>query len=222
MSVFRIIIAADLPSSENTNWRDKLIQKFLEGINSSGWEEISTLKTKEEIIYFDDICDYMGITCRDTEVTEVLFRDFIHGNFQIGYLPHSVEVVDISYSRQTFQLETRAFPRQLRSIQLFINLITGSIDLTNLPTNLEEAHFDGNQLTGPISLTCLPRTLRILHLGMNPIAQHTVLVGALPPHIETIALPTRNKRLGVGRVQCIHPNDLATAKRVLKGIKVVG
>uniref|UniRef100_A0A7S4L170 Uncharacterized protein n=1 Tax=Paramoeba aestuarina TaxID=180227 RepID=A0A7S4L170_9EUKA len=113
------------------------------------------------------------------------------GNIQLDFLPQTVTHLEVSHCKQSFELHTRCFPRDSKSINLRSNAIYGSIDLQNLPLKIEYLVLNENRLRGEISLFALPDTLRELNLRANDFQQKRVYFGELPDSIRRISVKSR-------------------------------
>ena len=171
-------------SSDFTEKQNTLIRWFSMDWYPSMRDRIIGPKQEQEI------CLWKGFECTDDTLTAIEFRDLNMGNCFLSFIPPTVRRVEISGCQQSYGLRTRRFPREARRIDLRINAIFGTVDLTTLPQHIASFLLTSNEMTGPINLTQLPEALTELFLDGNPIG----IQGAfqyftnLPPKISEIRL----------------------------------
>uniref|UniRef100_A0A7S4NU55 Uncharacterized protein n=1 Tax=Paramoeba aestuarina TaxID=180227 RepID=A0A7S4NU55_9EUKA len=196
--------------------RDALMERFFENISQEGILKVSH---GARVALRKDICHgWDGITCLFGEIVAIKYIGKEHGDLQIGYMPNTAQWVSIISCFQRFTISIRSFPRNLITISLGNNLITGRPDLTVLPEKLEEAEFWSNRLNGPIQLTHLPRKLRKLNLRGNMIDQHTVWYDDLPETIEEIRFRNVIEKTKIREVRAVHPYKAVKRKEIFYGM----
>eukprot|EP00009_Paramoeba_aestuarina_P003477 CAMPEP_0201525712 /NCGR_PEP_ID=MMETSP0161_2-20130828/29242_1 /ASSEMBLY_ACC=CAM_ASM_000251 /TAXON_ID=180227 /ORGANISM="Neoparamoeba aestuarina, Strain SoJaBio B1-5/56/2" /LENGTH=170 /DNA_ID=CAMNT_0047925777 /DNA_START=54 /DNA_END=563 /DNA_ORIENTATION=- len=152
----------------------------------------------------EQLCQWQGLTCTGEVLTRVQYGDCRSGNFRFEFLPPTVDDIEVKDCGQNFQINIRAFPRDLRIISLFRNFIWGHLDLTVLPEKLQTAYFAYNRLSGPISLVSLPRTLEELYLDDNCISQDVVYYDKLPAGLRLVHLKNYG---GTNKIRAVKPVD---------------
>ncbi|KNH05781.1 hypothetical protein XU18_2127 [Perkinsela sp. CCAP 1560/4] len=208
MYLCRLICADPFQPYRKVIWQNTLMGLFFGEISGEG------IAILTEDAQHGNYCEaWHGVKCTNGIVTEVRYRRFAHGNFNIHALPPSTQVIWIFQCRQTFSIDTRLLPRELVTLTLSSNKIHGRIDLTTLPSRLRKAHLWGNKLSGPIDLRELPSTLLVIELRRNKIKQHTVLYDNLPMNITTISLSYPE----VGEIHSVKPSRAVANKRLFRG-----
>ncbi|KNH06019.1 hypothetical protein XU18_3060 [Perkinsela sp. CCAP 1560/4] len=99
-----------------------------------------------------DVCDWTGVTCNaDGEVEEfqwVSKKQDGTGTLGFEFLPCS-----------------------MKTVRMFWNALSGTIQLADLPEKIEVVYTSLNNLIGSLDLDSLPAVVRSLHLGKQPIAE---------------------------------------------------
>eukprot|EP00009_Paramoeba_aestuarina_P001531 CAMPEP_0201514050 /NCGR_PEP_ID=MMETSP0161_2-20130828/5978_1 /ASSEMBLY_ACC=CAM_ASM_000251 /TAXON_ID=180227 /ORGANISM="Neoparamoeba aestuarina, Strain SoJaBio B1-5/56/2" /LENGTH=199 /DNA_ID=CAMNT_0047910485 /DNA_START=90 /DNA_END=689 /DNA_ORIENTATION=+ len=193
--------------------RDVLMRLFFQDL------DLHALAVSSISLEVDSDFEYgcYGVRCVDGEVTEVEYHNFSpRGNFHIESLPSTVRLLAIEFCQQAFEVNTRVWPRRLRTINLVGNDITGCPDLTTLPAGLEVAFLNNNEMVGPITLTDLPRNLGILDIHGNRIRQRVVFYDNLPESLHRVTLKGGNH---IGEVQSVHPSSTVKQPDIFKNMR---
>ena len=93
--------------------------------------------------------------CVEGDLYTILISFIPRGNFHIGFLPNALVSLQINDSLQSYVLDTRRLPRDLRNLLLQYNRIFGSLNLQSLPLQIEQVMLRGNLVSGPIALVGL-------------------------------------------------------------------
>uniref|UniRef100_A0A7S4KIC2 Non-specific serine/threonine protein kinase n=1 Tax=Paramoeba aestuarina TaxID=180227 RepID=A0A7S4KIC2_9EUKA len=108
------------------------------------------------------------------------------GQFRIGFLPNSVQILNILDCHQEYPLHTRHLPRNAEDVRLRTNRLFGSLDLQHLPSRLVYFDVVDNEFSGNIFFGNLPDTLKVIDLKYNIFLRRTVFYGKLPSGIKEI------------------------------------
>ena len=177
----------------------------------------------------EDQNSWKFVTCVNGKVTKYIHhfdtigarlaheKDSI-GNFQIAWLPQSVQELSIAHTDQHYSVDTRMFPREARVLLMHANRIFGSINLTCLPTALRVFNLGENDIEGIINLTMLPGTMEYLYLYTNRIQQDSACIANLPENIKVLRIgKDKFEERNQVRVFYALAKDLRSVRRVLKG-----
>ena len=179
-----------------------------------------------------DLCSWRGLTCVEGFITEMVYKfmfrnnsqQLLHGkprDFDMAFIPPTVQNLRIQSCVQHGYLDTRNFPREARYIDLNYNHFRGVLDLTALPVHLEDFRCAGNSLIGPISLTQLPQSLHSLFIETNLIQQRVVYYGNIPPGMNTISL--RGVGMQIKELRGLHPEDSERGRNLFncEGVRIL-
>ena len=167
---------------------------------------------KMKITDLTAVCTLRGIYCVDSIVTEMRYKYCLCGQFDLAYVPPTVQKLDIQSCDQAYTVDTRKLPRAAHHIFLNNNLLHGTIDLTTLPENAVIVSFTFNSLSGPIDLTNLPKYLTSLGILQNSIQQKTVMYSKLPPGLKWVNL--RGPHMHIRHLRGVTPEDRRHGKSV--------
>ena len=131
------------------------------------------------------ITPWQGIHCLSMTVMSVFYHESTLGQFNIHFLPSTVQQIYIARSHQEYQIQPRQLPRNLRDLCMPYNKLFGSIDFESFPVKIEEIHLSFNEFCAPICLI-LPKKLRTLNMRDNPIRQRTVYYDCDPEVLKTV------------------------------------
>ena len=107
-------------------------------------------------------------------------------------MPESLERLFLFKNLLTGSIDLTQLPKTMRTLSLNRNQFTGSIDLTNLPEKLESLDLDNNGLSGSICLTRLSAQMKSLSL-MNNQLTGCIDLDNLPEDMKDLYL--RNNQL---------------------------
>ncbi|KNH04981.1 hypothetical protein XU18_3855 [Perkinsela sp. CCAP 1560/4] len=171
------------PLPHTDGWQTLLMEMFFRDIS------LEVLVTFSQDFAETHYCiDWKGITCLEGVVTSLKYNWVNVGNFYINAVPPDVKDLSISTSNQEYSIETHSWGRSLSFVDLSINNLYGTVDLTALPRHLRVLYLYQNKLRGPLDLTNLPTTLHILSLESIEITQPVIFYANLPPSIKNISL----------------------------------
>ena len=214
-----VIAAADIPSIPATDGstfsrelQTILVARFYQLLTPKAVEDLSSKHTLR------DYCKWKGITCASGKVTEIYYQGNDYGNFDLCFLPPTLERVMIHHCHQRYAIQTRNLPRALQVCHITHNQLFGSVDLLILPGNLVSLDLSYNQLEGPIDLTNLPRGLERVGLEKNAIRQAIVYYGELHPKIVITLRVIRQDELTneISEVRALHPENRVKSKKVFR------
>ena len=141
------------------------------------------------------------IRCMSNRIVEIHCDRLDVPNFNLYYLPSTVIELRIYSCFQSYDIDTRRFPREAMRIELGFNRIHGTLNLRTLPSKLSVFDVSSNQITGPIDLTGLPPSLTSLELSYNRINQKCVYYGNLPAILDYIGLQPHLIDAGIGELR---------------------
>ena len=77
----------------------------------------------------------------------------------------------------------------MKSFSAWNNRLTGTVDLTKLPTTIQYLYLDGNKFDGSVTIYNVPQSLQYLDLHNNNIVQDELcIIGKLPNGLQSIRL----------------------------------
>ena len=213
MHALLIIVAAEIPF-ENTHKlqidrQNILLEHFFSAIDSACMGQRMDNQTIYEACNWKLVPDF-AIECLHGIVNRMRFDSVQHGNFVLEYLPSTVERTSIHNCKQTYQLQTRMLPREMRCISVSKNLIFGTIDLQRLPPRMHTLDVSQNNISGPIVQRDLPDTLRNVLIYHNKIQQDVLYYEYLP---ETLLMVS----LGQNSIRLIRPVDGMRRRNIFYG-----
>ena len=128
---------------------------------------------------------WRGIHCTDMAVTSVRYGHSTAGQFNIQFLPNSVQRIFIAHSGQTYELATRCLPRDLQHLEMPHNRLYGSIDFQGFPEGIQEIDLSYNNFSAHIDLF-VTQNLRKLTMSWNPIEQRTMYYDCNPKALQEV------------------------------------
>ena len=126
--------------------------------------------------------------CKANKVTDIVAQDVFFGNFCIGFVPDTVTNLHIVRSKQRYEVHTHLLPQMVEHVYLRENALFGTIDCRSFPDRLRTIDLSVNQLSGTLSFCKLPATLRNAYFSRNNFAQKVLYYSALPKDIDSIHL----------------------------------
>ena len=161
---------------------------------------------------FKDVCEWVGVKCSDSRVTdvdlsnghypEVQFRfEFvpplvvrfraqrIHmcGTIDTSVLPLQLEILDVPENILGGTLSFKAFPRSLKEIYLFENCFIGSCVLEDLPEGLTVFCASRNGFSGELAFVSVPPKMTELYLDDNELTG-SIMISCLSKSMMNIDL----------------------------------
>ena len=133
-----------------------------------------------------NVCEWEGITCNDDgEVERFLWvskKEDGTGTLGFEFLPWSMKAVWMFLNALSGTIQLADLPEKVEKLSLSCNQLTGSLDLDGLPATVRELDLSKNKFTGDISLEKLPKCLKQLELSQNqlsanPTKGHLSVVG---------------------------------------------
>ncbi|KNH04555.1 leucine-rich repeat protein [Perkinsela sp. CCAP 1560/4] len=116
----------------------------------------------------NDVCEWEGVKCNvdgEVENFEWVFNQ-ADGTGTIGF---------------------EFLPCSMKTLHMFMNALSGTIQLPDRPGKIEAVNLDVNQLTGSLNLDRLPAAVRSLYLYINKFTGE-ISLGNLPQGLEILAL----------------------------------
>ena len=92
-------------------------------------------------------------------------------------------------------------PATVQTFDIFLNWLSGEVDLTGLPSALHIVVLSKNKLEGEANLTALPQKLRFLYFANNRLTG-PLRISNVPPHLKGIDL-SKNKLCGSVDLTCL-------------------
>ena len=108
--------------------------------------------------------------------------------FQQSSLPRNLGELIIETCDQSGFIDMRNLPSGMYKVDISNNAYRGCLELMAMPGRMEYFAADGNLLSGPLDLSNLPETLWWLNLSHNPINTKVLHYGELPESLEEINL----------------------------------
>ena len=190
-----------------------LLKKFFEGIDSEFFGTGTGRRSIDRICAWEETRQTV-IECEVDAIHTLKFMRVYYGNFNVAYIPNSLEIVVIAVCGQEYSIDTRKFPRRAKNIDFHLNKIFGSINLQTLPEQLEFLDLSENSITGSISISRLPQTIKAIWLYRNWISQSPLFYNILPDCLVTIDI---NKN-SIDCVQSLDGVPNPRAKMIFRGI----
>ena len=174
-----------------------LMEMLVEGLNDKTKE-----KYQDKHGMYLDVCEWSGINCDAhqrviriyMEYTESIYMDVSSENarssLELCHVPPKVKVLKIiskPRGKLTGSADLTQLPSGMKALCLTFNQLTGQIDLTQLPCGMETLGLDNNQLTGVVDLTQLPCGMETLGLNNNQLTG-VVDLTQLPGAMKTLWL----------------------------------
>ena len=196
-----IIISQDTLHVQHKSMQAALLRAFFHSCSEGFMERASSGDKIENICHWPNaLGNSFSVVCRDDEVRLITIEGHREcGNFNLNYLPQSVEHVHIASCFQSYPIEARLLPKSASTIYMMFNQLYGSIDLWSLPRNLTELCLANNEISGTLNLFNLPESLRYVWLQNNRIIQETLFYGELPKTLRKFNLEGNH----IGRVKAV-------------------
>ncbi|KNH06218.1 leucine-rich repeat protein [Perkinsela sp. CCAP 1560/4] len=118
-----------------------LMDRFFADFTAEGKEDLSQNGASP------DYCEWQVVTCVDGNVTEMVSDGPGYGAFDIPLLPPTVQNIDIAFCEQSYELSTRALPRELERCSFYANCLFGTVDFGTLPEKLIQLWLSENMLS---------------------------------------------------------------------------
>ena len=138
--------------------------------------EVSELNWKKPFEWDPNpsVFKYMGRFINEVELFPKAENAFlglgkIEGALHLVYLPHTLQILDMSYQVKglTGEVPWNYLPSNLEIFLLNSNKFSGSVDLTSLPPKMRRLGISHNKFNGEVSLSTLPAGLVDLYLDGN-------------------------------------------------------
>ena len=105
----------------------------------------------------------------------MLSENQLSGSVQIAHL-ESVYFLDASKNLLSGSLDLRNLPSKLVELNLCANKLTGTVDFSALPNVVQGLHLNNNGLTGSFVIESFPKSLQRLSLAMNKFEMKVLVV----------------------------------------------
>ncbi|KNH06774.1 leucine-rich repeat protein [Perkinsela sp. CCAP 1560/4] len=143
----------------------------------------------------DDVCEWKGVRCNaDGEVEHFWWTnkdDDGTGTLGFEFLPCSMKALRMYLNALSGTIQLAELFGKLEVVYLYHNQLTGSLDLDRLPAAVRELDLSSNEFTGDISLEKLPKGLEVLALLDNQLSG-TICLTSLPPALGSLYLGRNN------------------------------
>ena len=156
-----------------------LMELFIFGLN----EPEKICGNREDPV---DVCDWTGVRCNaGGEVKHFWWTNkYEDGTGTVGFefLPCSMKSLQMWNNALSGTIQLGDLAGKMEIVYLFDNQMTGSLDLDRLPAAVRELDLSRNEFTGDISLENLPKCLEYLllsnnQMSANPTKGHLSVVG---------------------------------------------
>ena len=127
----------------------------------------------------DDVCYWKAVICNaDGEVEHFWWANRDEdGTATVGFelLPCSMKTLRMWNNALSATIQLGNLPCKIEAVYLNDNQLTGSLDLDSLPATVQRLGLRGNKFTGEISLENLPKGLEYLSLDENQLSVKSYL-----------------------------------------------
>ena len=165
-----------------------LMELFIFGLNKP--EEVCGSRDDP-----DDVCEWKGVKCNaGGEVEEfhwICKTENGTGTPGFEFLPCSMKTLRIFMNALSGTIQLADLPGKIEVVYLYDNQMTGSLNLDRLPATVRTLNLSENKYTGDISLENLPKCLEYLSLADNQLSG-TICLTALSPAFESMYLDKNN------------------------------
>eukprot|EP01083_Nonionella_stella_P290930 990005_1 len=144
------------------------------------WGNVSDIHSNECCLAWE------GIKCNQyNKISQIIVDEDLCGTLDLSNLVSisSLKELTISYNALTGTIDLTRLPSSLDRISFKANQFTGTPDLTHLPESLMHLYLNNNQFTGTPDLTRLPASLTYLCLDYNQFTGFVNLT-ALPSSLD--------------------------------------
>ena len=187
-----------------------LIDRFFEKIDDSFMYQVNQGMLPFHVCAWRPLTKLVKLHCDGGLLTSLEISDCFLEDFQLSFLPPTVEHVSIVNCRQHGTFEARHLPRDAHFVSFPWNHLQGTIDLQRLPSHIFHINLNKNQLTGSIKLTELPPKIETIEVEFNNLIMKTLYYDDLPECLTEV-------RLKGNSIQEIRPIHKRT-KRAQKSI----
>ena len=141
----------------------------------------------------DDVCEWKGVTCNaDGEVEEFHWNNKQQaGTLGFEFLICSMKTLYMFMNDLSGTIQLGDLPGRMKKLSLFSNNLIGSLDFDTLPADVQALNLSRNKFTGEICLENLPKCLESLSLSKNQLSG-AICLTALPPALEYLHLHKNN------------------------------
>ena len=134
-----------------------------------------------------DVCEWKGVKCNgDGEVEEfhwIYKTKNGTGTLGFEFLPCSMKTLRIFMNALSGTIQLADLSGKIEVVYLYDNQMTGSLNLDRLPATVRTLNLSENKYTGEISLEHLPKCLEYLSLFENHLSG-TICLTSLPPALK--------------------------------------
>ncbi|KNH04303.1 leucine-rich repeat protein [Perkinsela sp. CCAP 1560/4] len=158
-----------------------LMEMLIEGLEAVGKICGSREEPKE-------VEDWEGVDVEDTtgDVTKIDWESMgLKGLLDVQWMPATVRYFDASVNDIIGSFNPSDLPASIETALLYINSLTGPIDLRNLLEGIQKFDISHNQLSGSIDLRHLPQSTQKLALNDNSFTG-SVCLKNLPNGLEVL------------------------------------
>ena len=152
-------------------------------------------------------CDWTGITCNADQAVIHIDWSFdlfatdppdVHGELLWQHMPRTVMHFEARYQLLSGPVELPDLPPDLQEFDINNNKCDGSLEFTSLPRRIEILVLRNNMFFGTIDLTSLPVAIRTIDLSRNQLCGE----------LNFIKLPASLQRLNLSDNGYIKPDRL--------------
>eukprot|EP01083_Nonionella_stella_P290933 990008_1 len=148
------------------------------------WGNVSDIHSNECCLAWE------GIKCNQyNKISQIIVDEDLCGTLDLSNLVSisSLRELRLENNALTGTIDLTTLPSTLHLLNLGNNQFTGTTDLTDLPASLQCIMLWGNQFSGTVDLTRLPSTLQLLYLDHNQFTGAPDLT-TLPNALDTLWL----------------------------------
>ena len=164
--------------------QQELMELFIFGLN----EPEKICGSRKDL---DDVCAWKGVTCYpDGEVEEFHWinkNENGTGSLGFEFLPCSMNTLYMFMNALSGTIQLGNLPCKIEAVNLSVNQLTGSLDLDRLPATVRSLFLTSNKFTGEVSLENLPICLKFLELSEN-LLSGAVCLNSLPTEFSCLCL----------------------------------
>ena len=165
-----------------------LIDRFFENIDDSFMHQVNQGMLPFHVCSWRPLTKLVKLHCDSGLLTSLESNDCFHGDFQLSFLPPTVEHVSVVNCRQRGTFEAKHLPRDARFVSLPWNHLQGTIGLQQLPSHIFHINLNKNQLNGSMKLTELPPKIETIEVEFNNLKMKTLYYDDLPECLTEVRL----------------------------------
>ena len=167
-------------TKEEQNMQDAIVRELFRYLPDRELDYIANRNRETPVCGSASRGPWQGLTCLESTVVEIKYEDRDFFPLRIQYLPSGLQVLDIKYCNQRYEIDTRYLPRSLTHFDMSRNLLVGDFSFPSLPPRVRSVNLAGNVITGKVTLAGIPLHMEWIDIQSNPIHQSVVYYHNLP------------------------------------------